>query len=384
MNQDSMIIFGGINKGIQYLNDIWIFNFKDKTWKELQTKGKKPQEIYGHQIFLNENDLFVYGGKSQNSEIKSVNYINLNDLEWKSMNNEFPFEDVSGTIFTTIIQKKNLIYFFGGIFDEKKFKIENLTPKIKLDPIIVNTFNDLPEDTIFNMFSFLDISTICDLSLVSKKWIFSKYSKYNFIWKNHFERLKKTYENSELFEKINTDKKSDYSFKNAIIQLYYRKNELMVHYEPKKSNHYIGLQTLKSCTNNIENPKSVKLVVLGNGGSGKTCLLISYATNSFPTEYIPTVYDNYEANVMVAGNSVKLSLWDTATYEDCLKIFFLIKFLDDRLRPLSFEKTDIFIVTFSIFDDKNPTFSSFANVENKWIPEIRYNSYLPCPDIPIL
>jgi small GTP-binding protein len=110
--------------------------------------------------------------------------------------------------------------------------------------------------------------------------------------------------------------------------------------------------------------KHLKIVVVGDGAIGKTCLLISYTTNAFPGEYIPTVFDNYSANVMYREQAVNLQLWDTAGQEEYKK-----------LRPLSYPQTDIFIIGFSLVDEV-----TLENVENAWTPEVKEH----CPNTPYI
>lgn len=101
---------------------------------------------------------------------------------------------------------------------------------------------------------------------------------------------------------------------------------------------------------------SKKFVVVGDGGCGKTCLLISYSKREFPDvwlpcaagpelplimrqRYIPTVFENYITHTthQPSGKAVEIALWDTAGQEEY-----------DRLRPLSYPETDIIFVCFAI------------------------------------
>eukprot|EP01133_Synstelium_polycarpum_P014037 gene14037-16548_t len=92
----------------------------------------------------------------------------------------------------------------------------------------------------------------------------------------------------------------------------------------------------------MSSPEVIKLVVIGDGAVGKTCLLISYANNRFPEDYIPTVFDNYVVNLTAGDRNIELGLWDTAGQEEY-----------DKLRPLS-----------------------YANAN--WYPEVMHF----CPDVP--
>jgi len=67
---------------------------------------------------------------------------------------------------------------------------------------------------------------------------------------------------------------------------------------------------------------------------------------------------------MIGEDPYTLGLFDTAGQEDY-----------DRLRPLSYPQTDVFLVCFSVTSP-----ASFENVREKWFPEVHHH----CPGVPCL
>ncbi|ESO82441.1 hypothetical protein LOTGIDRAFT_170072 [Lottia gigantea] len=108
-----------------------------------------------------------------------------------------------------------------------------------------------------------------------------------------------------------------------------------------------------------------KLVVVGDGECGKTCLLHRYTHNQFlPEMYIPTVFDTCVHETTYNDKQVELVLHDTAGQEDF-----------EVLRPLSYPDSDVILLCFSV-DNAD----SLQNVAERWAPEIRHY----CGNVPII
>ena len=112
----------------------------------------------------------------------------------------------------------------------------------------------------------------------------------------------------------------------------------------------------------------VKCVIIGDGRNGKTSLLFTYCLDELPKDYVPVVFDNYTMTVPFAGETYNLQLWDTGG-PHCDPDYY------DRLRPLSYPGTSIFLVCFSVTKP-----ASFRRVEGMWVPEIKHH----CPNTPFL
>ena len=106
----------------------------------------------------------------------------------------------------------------------------------------------------------------------------------------------------------------------------------------------------------------MKLVAVGDGAVGKTCLLKVFVNEKFPDQYELTMCDSYSLNVTekleikeIAGKNAIAQLWDTPGQEEF-----------DWIRMLIYENTSCFILCFCCAD-----MITFNNIESKWLYEIR-------------
>ncbi|KAF7357468.1 Rho GTPase [Mycena sanguinolenta] len=106
----------------------------------------------------------------------------------------------------------------------------------------------------------------------------------------------------------------------------------------------------------------IKCMLVGDSAVGKTCLLTAYTENKFPTQYVPAVYGGHAVTVIVEDVTYSFSAFDTTGDIEY-----------DRLRPLSYAQSDVFLICFSI-----DLPSSLAHVKTRWFPEVQHH----CPGVP--
>jgi len=59
-----------------------------------------------------------------------------------------------------------------------------------------------------------------------------------------------------------------------------------------------------------DSSETLNWVLVGDTGVGKTNLLLSYATDQFVMDHIPTVFDHYSLETEVRGQRIKIEVWD--------------------------------------------------------------------------
>ncbi|KAK9890771.1 hypothetical protein WA026_012116 [Henosepilachna vigintioctopunctata] len=97
-----------------------------------------------------------------------------------------------------------------------------------------------------------------------------------------------------------------------------------------------------------ENLPTVKLVVVGDGGVGKSAITIQFFQKLFVTDYDPTIEDSYLQHVEVDGQWCILDVLDTAGQEEF-----------SAMREQYMRKGDGFLLVYSV-TDKN----SYENIVN--------------------
>jgi len=89
-------------------------------------------------------------------------------------------------------------------------------------------------------------------------------------------------------------------------------------------------------------PKEIKVVMLGNGGVGKSACTFRFVQDKFVESYNPTIEDSYRKTFKVDGNTIVMDILDTAGQEEYTE-----------LREVYMRGGEGFVVVYSITDRKS-------------------------------
>eukprot|EP01114_Cavostelium_apophysatum_P012300 TRINITY_DN2736_c0_g1_i1.p1 TRINITY_DN2736_c0_g1~~TRINITY_DN2736_c0_g1_i1.p1 ORF type:complete len:185 (+),score=56.58 TRINITY_DN2736_c0_g1_i1:117-671(+) len=104
----------------------------------------------------------------------------------------------------------------------------------------------------------------------------------------------------------------------------------------------MGCGESKDSGNDTGAPKEMKIVMLGNGGVGKSACTFRFVQEKFVESYNPTIEDSYRKAVKVDGRNYVLDILDTAGQEEYTE-----------LREVYMRGGEGFVIIYSITDRKS-------------------------------
>merc|ERR1712032_1503522 len=116
--------------------------------------------------------------------------------------------------------------------------------------------------------------------------------------------------------------------------------------------------TIKKMSSNHKYDHLFKLLIIGESGVGKTCLLLRFTDDSFTANHLTTIGIDFKIKIIDQEQKrIKLQIWDTAGQE--------------RFRTITktyYKGAHGIILTFDVTDE-----SSFKNIKN-WVKQIEQNA----------
>jgi small GTP-binding protein len=111
---------------------------------------------------------------------------------------------------------------------------------------------------------------------------------------------------------------------------------------------------------------SFRIVVLGSGGVGKTCVILRFLRDTFDSDYVPTIQDSFEKTYAYGGKTYKLNIVDTAGQDEM-----------ESINNLAVKSADAFVLLYACTSSM-----SFGELD-KYKTQIYNNSTTGTPKIVI-
>ena len=108
-----------------------------------------------------------------------------------------------------------------------------------------------------------------------------------------------------------------------------------------------------------DGPINCKMVILGESGVGKTCVMNSFLGQKFEEEHLTTVgAEQQNKTLNIDDKIVKINLWDTAGQESFRAI-----------TKMFYKGADIVVLVYDITNER-----SFEEIKNYWYNEVQNNT----------